>query len=368
MRFDPVTDRARIRSLFEEATGLEVAHYPKPRGWDAAAGPLLMRADRHTFAVLGIASSSAAPVDRASRRLAAAVSRLEAGVVPLLLVPFMGSTGARLCRESGTSWIDAAGNACVEGDGLRVRIEGRPNPSPRRGRPATPFAPRSSRVARDLLHRPRRWVTQSTLAARTRLGPGFVSRIVRRLEEDGLLDRGPDRAVRPADPRALLEAWKHGQTGTVRDRVAGALALPAGSDLAATLAARLEERGVGYALGGSAAAARRLERAPRPTLRVWVEALPDSRTLRSLGFVPGGPGAPLWLTVPGDPSVLEDAGDVGGVRCVSPVQIYLDLAEDELTDAIRARIRDLALGRPTRGSTGRPSAGGRPFLHLPADQ
>ena len=89
MKLDPSRDRATFRALFEEATGLAVAHYPKPRGWSAGAGPLLVSAGCHTFAALGVASSAAAPVERAARRVAAAVSSLEGGVVPLLLVPYI---------------------------------------------------------------------------------------------------------------------------------------------------------------------------------------------------------------------------------------------------------------------------------------
>ncbi len=51
------------------------------------------------------------------------------------------------------------------------------------------------------------------------------------------------------------------------------------------------------------------------------------RTLQSLGFEPGERGANLWLIIPNDDSVFEGSEDIEGIRCVSPVQAYLDLKE-----------------------------------------
>ncbi len=85
-------------------------------------------------------------------------------------------------------------------------MQGRPNQFEARGRPASPFAPKSSRVARTLLLDTARWWRQKDLSEHTDLDPGRVSRVVRRLEDEQLLERQNSR-LRPRDPDLLLDAW-----------------------------------------------------------------------------------------------------------------------------------------------------------------
>lgn len=57
----------------------------------------------------------------------------------------------------------------------------------------------------------------------------------------------------------------------------------------------------------------------------WLHS-PLSDGLRaSLGFREEPRGANLWLVVPSDVGVFQGAAEQGGVRCVHPVQAYVDL-------------------------------------------
>jgi len=47
--------------------------------------------------------------------------------------------------------------------------------------------------------------------------------------------------------------------------------------------------------------------------------------LRAIGFRPEERGANLWFTIPNDEGVFTGATNPNGVRCVHPVQAYLDL-------------------------------------------
>jgi hypothetical protein len=76
--------------------------------------------------------------------------------VPVLVVPYMGGSGARLCAEENVSWFDLSGNAALTGPGVHVHIEGKRNRHQRRGRPSSCFAARSVRVVRWLLIHPER--------------------------------------------------------------------------------------------------------------------------------------------------------------------------------------------------------------------
>jgi hypothetical protein len=341
---DAKRERARFRSLFERVTGMQIAHYARPRGWAASDPVRVVHADGHTFAVLEVTSATGATVHRALTRVTAACRRLDATVLPLIVVPLMGPTGARLCDESGVAWIDAAGNARIRASGLRIHIEGRPDPAPRRGRPASAFAARSARIARLLLRQPDRWRSQAALARESGLGPGFVSRIVSRLEQDGLVRRNAARKVRPADPGQLLDAWKQDRSNIVRGTVESAAALGPGESTLDRVVALLGETAGEWALGGTAGARWVLERARWPLVDVWVEALPDSAALPKHGMAPTSAGVNVRFLAPKDAWVLRDRIDVDGIPCVTPLQLYLDLPEAEAATPLRVRLRAAALG------------------------
>lgn len=120
--------------------------------------------------------------------------------IPVLVVPHMTPAGARAAEEAGHSWIDLSSNAHIRSEDLYVRVQGRPNLFRSRGRPSSPFAPKSARVTRVLLEDPGRWWRQKELVTATGLDDGSVSRIVRRLDEELLLERR-ERELRPRGSR-----------------------------------------------------------------------------------------------------------------------------------------------------------------------
>lgn len=75
------------------------------------------------------------------------------------------------------------------------------------GRPSNPFAPKSSRISRFLLIHPSQRFRQKKIAERTGVGRGWTSKVVRRLEEKGLVARREDGRIEVPDPPLLLSAW-----------------------------------------------------------------------------------------------------------------------------------------------------------------
>ncbi|MFN2623813.1 MAG: hypothetical protein ABR611_13325, partial [Chthoniobacterales bacterium] len=65
--------------------------------------------------------------------------------------PGIPGIGAKTAADRDLNWIDLSGNADLRDDELYVWVQGRPNEFTAPGRPASPFAPKSSRVARALL-------------------------------------------------------------------------------------------------------------------------------------------------------------------------------------------------------------------------
>ncbi len=171
---------------------------------DGNVADLVLRDGDRVFVAEVKNSSRSAPVAHAALQARRFADQL--GAVPLVVVPFMGAAGAEACRDLGVGFVDLSGNAHIEAPGLYVHVEGKPNLFVVRGRPASPFASRSSRITRALLADLGRHWTQNKLAAAVDLDPGFTSRILRRLEDEGFITRAGGR-VQVLEPGLLVDAW-----------------------------------------------------------------------------------------------------------------------------------------------------------------
>ena len=264
------------------------------------------------------ASSSPGLVAAAAKQLDA----FDAEGLRVLVVPFMSPAGEKAAASFGLNWIDLSGNAHVRADHLYIWVRGKPNRFVSRGRPSSPFAPKSARVTRKLLLDPGRWWRQRDLATVTGLNNGQVSRVVRRLREEGLVDtEGPD--LRPRDPGALLDAWsdeyRFDRHEVVRGHVSGA-----GVELTRDLGERLTETDFRFAFTGLPAAWLLDPFARFRLSSVYVDGDPND-VAEELGMRLNERGANVQLIAPDDDGVFAGEKVIEGLPCVSPVQVYLDL-------------------------------------------
>lgn len=245
--------------------------------------------------------------------------------IPLLVVPFMGAVGKELCKQAGVSWMDLSGNARIIMPSLRIAIEGRPNRFVVRGRPADPFAPKSSRIARVLLLNPQESFTQSEITRRTGLDKGFVSRIVQRLYTAGLIQRVASGRVRVENPTRLLGAW-HATYEFERHNISrGVIAARSGSELLERLHTRATSSGLEYALTGLAAAWLYAPFAAYRTVTLYVRDRVDRVVFKEFGIHETSAGSNVWLVFPNDEGVFLGMQEREQFPCVSPLQTYLDL-------------------------------------------
>jgi GNAT superfamily N-acetyltransferase len=249
------------------------------------------------------------------------------GSVPVVCVPYVGERGRALCAAEGMSWMDLAGNADLTAPGLRIRILGQPKPSVETGRPSTPFAPKSARTTRWLMLHPDRRPTQRELARATDMTEGFTSRIVQRLRAEGHVRRTADGRLEVPDRARLLEAWRDEARFEVHQVLRGHVYARSGEALLHRLADTCREQGLSYAATGLPAAWLMAPFADFRTVTLYLEAPPSARFLEGLGFNANPRGANTWLVVPADEGVFEGAAEWRGVRCVSPIQVYLDLKD-----------------------------------------
>lgn len=245
--------------------------------------------------------------------------------LPLIVVPFMGQVGRRLCEQSQMSWLDLCGNAKIVAAGLRIWIEVRPNKFSDRGRPPNVFASKSSRVARQCLLDPACFHTQAELARLTGLDDGYVSKIVRRLKQENYLDVSEEGAVRPRDPNLLLDAWQESYDFNRHRTIKGHVPARSGDDLLQRVVRVISQEKLEWAVTGLGAAWLYTSFAAFRLATVYVSSMPTRSLLKEMEFSDEPKGANLWLILPDDEGVFHGSQVQEGIRCVSPVQTYLDL-------------------------------------------
>jgi hypothetical protein len=321
MSFDERTALADSRRLLTEWLGATPPRFSRPSR-DVPAD-LVVAYGRHRMLVEFKNTASSAAVGAAVEQVTGATRR-EGNAVPVVAVPYMGELGKRLCAEAHVSWFDLSGNADIHAPGLRVLIEGKPNRFVRSGRPATVFAPKSARIARCLLIEPRRAFRQQELAEATGLDDGFTSRIVRRLEEDRLVTR-ENGAIRVSEPDRLLDAWAERYDFQKHEIIRGHVSARSGEELLARVARALIQRNAEHAATGLVAAWAYTQFAAFRLVTFFVAERPSKALLDTMKFREEPKGANVWLVVPNDKGVFDGATTVEEIRCVHPVQAFLDL-------------------------------------------
>lgn len=244
------------------------------------------------------------------------------GDVPVLVVPYMTRAGAQAAAERAINWMDLSGNAHIRHKDLYVHVAGRPNRYRSRGRPSSPFAPKSARVTRVLLLEPSRWWRQRDLVQTTGLDDGSVSRIVGRLDQELLLEHR-ERELRPRDAGLLLDAWAHDyrfdRHHILRCHMSGS-----GIDVARGLGKTLDSLAIRHAFTGLPAAWVIDHFSSFRLTTVYVDSDPHD-VADELGARQNSAGANVQLVSPDDVGVFIGEQQHDGLNCVSSVQVYLDL-------------------------------------------
>jgi transcriptional regulator with AbiEi antitoxin domain of type IV toxin-antitoxin system len=301
--------------LDEERVDLHREDHPNDRGIDLLAKD----AQGRRWAIEIKNSSRPGQVDRAAAQL----HRLEdEDLIPLLVVPYMSKAGAETADRRGLNWVDLSGNAHIREEGLHIRVQGRPDRLRAAGRPSSPFAPKSARITRTLLLDPARWWRQKDLVGATGLDDGNVSRIVRRLEGEALLERR-ERELRPRDPDLLLDAWAQDYRFDRHAAVLGHLS-GGGIEIAKGLDDRLADANVRHAFTGLPAAWAMTRFARFRLTSVFVVGDPRS-VAAEIEMRQGEKGANVQLLEPDDEGVFAGEGRFDDLPCVAPVQAYVDL-------------------------------------------
>ena len=285
---------------------------------------LVKAADYH-FQVECKSSSSRAPLLMALRQITELRNSFDKHDILLIVVPYMGKSGMDFCKEHDLSWIDLSGNAHIKAPSLLIHIEGRPNKFKKAGRPANVFAPKGARIVRQLLIDPKQSHNQRELSQITGLDEGYTSRIVRRLEELELIDRDDKGALKPSNPKELLEAWLEAYDFSKHQIVKGHIAARSGEELLRKITQIISDQKIDYAATGLAGAWQYTHFTKFRMVTLFLADLPEKNLFDQLHFREDDRGANTWLVVPNDKGVFHGASDQADIVCVHPVQVILDL-------------------------------------------
>jgi DNA-binding MarR family transcriptional regulator len=169
-------------------------------------------------------------------------------------------------------------------------------------------------------------LTQREIATATHSDEGYTSKVVSRLEQDGLIIRDKTGAVQPRDLSLLLDTWREAYDFSKHHIIEGHIAARSGDALLRQMADSLSKASAEYAATGLAAAWLLDRFAAFRTTTVYLAEEPTAELLAVLSFREEERGANVWLVMPNDEGVFHGAAEVDGIRCVHPVQVYLDLA------------------------------------------
>ena len=341
----------RLAEIFDAPELIEVARHDAStsdgRVWDCV---ITIRG--HTFVLewkrSGSLSHLAGAIHQAGMvqgSFAMVQSSVPRDVTQLLIVPYMGKAAQEQCALAQLCWLDLSGNARIVVPGIFHQNLGNPNCFRRRGRPESAFGPRGSRIARRLLMDPSKAVRQRDLASCTGLDEGHTSRIVGKLLETGLVERGGE-GISVVDANALLDAWREDYRFDRHHVIRGHISASGGDTLIYSLAEALSKAEEPYATTALPAAWLWTRYAPFHLSTVYIAMLPSPGLKKDLGFREEAIGGNTWLVVPNDEGVFHGAELVDGIRCVHPVQAYVDLKDhpEESTDAAAELRRRLLWG------------------------
>lgn len=259
----------------------------------------------------------------------------------IVVAPWLSRQTRRALEATGVGYADETGNLWValEDPAVYVRQEGATrNPNPvgknRRGLSGAVAA----EIARTLIEvRPPYTLEGLVEALPAGPDPGYVSRVLTGLVDDGLIEREPRGPVTDVDVRGLLGAWQEAYDPSKLNAVYRFVDLYGPRNTAQRLVSLGEPAGRWVATGSLVAAA--LAPVAGPALAKFYTDAP-TRLAEGAGLLTAESGtANILLMAPYSPVVFSRTwvDRASGLPCVSPAQTVADLRvgrEPEEADAL----------------------------------
>lgn len=258
------------------------------------------------------------------------------GTATILAMPSVSNRMAQLCREASVSWIDLAGNFCIDAPGvLHLERRGRTERAVGTPKLSQLKSPASGRVVRALLspvHASMQWTQRSLQAATAQSLPdiqpvslGLVNKVIARLRDDAFVttNRGEFHLT---DPESLLKTWAAIDHNDHHKQLPY-FTLMNQEQFSAALEQAQRELGPWCIRASFSAAEHQAPhvRQPRHWLHLRPSGLQVLERLTKAKRVDSGENLTVYVSK--DPGVFQrwTAGDDRELPCTDPVQTYVDL-------------------------------------------
>lgn len=262
---------------------------------------------------------------------------------PMIVVPYLAPERLKDLEREQVSGIDLCGNALVLVPGkLLVLRAGAPNTFKESFPIRNVYRGTSSLVARALLLRgSAESLSDLDLFIRSRGGEitlTTISKVLRRMEEDVLIERRGGRA-RLLQPEALLQRLsREYRPAKITRSIVGSTRLARD-----VVRRRLAESTVSAVLSGQSSTDRYAVMGREERIRIYCASAPSIERLLGADFLPGDRFANIELLETEDPTVFFDARRDGGAVFSSPIQTFLELSagdkrEQETAEQVRGLI------------------------------
>lgn len=313
----------KLKDILPEIMGVKPADI-KYRHSQKSLGAII-EIDNRKFIVEYKPTASKANIFIASANMSDYIKDRQFDYIPIVAFPFIGESLRKYCLEHRINWIDLSGNASIISKDLRIILNGNPNKFISPGRPKSLFAPMSSRITRWLLMNQDKSFTQRQLTNETRMSEGFVSRIVKGLKEEGFVESTEDGKIKTSDPNLLFSSWKEKYNFSNHFIIKGHVPARSGHDLVNKINDTLNSYSIDRAATGLAAAWSYSNFAGFRIATFYIKDELKDHILNTIGFQKEERGSNLWLVIPRDEGVFHGALEIDGLKCVNPIQTYLDL-------------------------------------------
>jgi hypothetical protein len=250
------------------------------------------------------------------------LTRDRRAVYGVVAVPFISPTSAEICEDANMGFVDFAGNYRLRlGDVFIERLGAAKSVTARREHKSL-FTLKASRILRVLFKSPRKKWRLLHLAREAETSLGQVYNVKELLLDQELVD-ADEKGISLTDPDALLSMWA--EAAASRKRWVDYFTLTSPSEIEADIATLCDKEKIPYALMGFSAAARYAPSVTSKRAMAYVSA-DEHEIARKLGLKEVASGANVTLASPPDDGVYYDSQEIDGMRVVSPLQAYLDLA------------------------------------------
>ncbi|MEO8904240.1 MAG: hypothetical protein ABI488_17915 [Polyangiaceae bacterium] len=239
----------------------------------------------------------------------------------LVTSPYLSPSVRKRLQDAGIGFVDLTGNAylVVSRPGLFIETEGANENPDREARPARSLAgAKAARIVRLLIDT-QKPVGVREVAARTRVDPGYVSRVFAYLDSETLITRVGRGRLEGVDWEALLRKWALASPLNARGTITTYLD-PRGLS---AMVGRLAKSSEKYVLSGTLAASHLAPIAASRLGMVWVDDA--DRAAARLGLKLVDSGANVLIIESRDDGVFAGASRKNDVWYAAPSQVAADL-------------------------------------------